>query len=133
MSILQRLRDHAKRMKRLLMALMLAWQHPDTPFFARFVIASTLAYALSPIDLVPDFIPILGYLDDVILLPFAIWFAIRLIPDPVWQQCLEQATGTTTKPSSSRWRIIGTAFVIILWTAILLLSVHFFLHLRRHN
>ena len=83
MLIAARLRTWAKKVKRDGVTLWFAGRHPQTPWFAKALGAFVVAYALSPIDLIPDFIPVLGYLDDAILLPALIWLAIRLIPAPV--------------------------------------------------
>jgi uncharacterized membrane protein YkvA (DUF1232 family) len=81
------------------------------------LIVCIIAYALSPIDLIPDPIPIIGYLDDLILLPFAIALAIRMIPDSVMADCRERASRASfDKPS--QWKWIGAAFVVIAWLLI---------------
>lgn len=72
-------------------ALYLAYQDPRVPWFARLWVALVVGYAFSPIDLIPDFIPVLGYLDDLILIPLGVWLAIKLIPSDVLAQCREQA------------------------------------------
>jgi uncharacterized membrane protein YkvA (DUF1232 family) len=72
-------------------ALMLAMKHPRTPWRAKASGALTLLYLLSPIDLIPDFIPVLGQLDDLIIVPFGIWLTVKLIPDGVWSECMAQA------------------------------------------
>lgn len=65
----------------------LVLKHPETPRLSRFLLGAAIAYALSPVDLIPDFIPIIGHLDDLIILPFLIWLAIRMIPKRVMQEC----------------------------------------------
>ena len=70
-------------------ALYLASKDPRVPTLAKIVIGVVVAYALSPIDLIPDFIPVIGYLDDLLLLPLGIWLAIRLMPQIVWKECQE--------------------------------------------
>ena len=82
-----RIRNWAHRLKQDTLALYLVARHPQTPWLARLLIAGLVAYALSPIDLIPDFIPVLGYLDDLILLPLGIALAVRLIPDNVLAEC----------------------------------------------
>ncbi len=84
---IQRLRDWASRLKQETFALYLAARHPRTRWPVRLLIAGLVAYALSPIDLIPDFIPVLGYLDDLILLPLGFALAIRLIPTAVLAEC----------------------------------------------
>ncbi len=77
---MSRLRDWARRLQAETLALYLAARDPRTPWYARLVIALVVAYALSPIDLIPDFVPVLGYLDDLILIPLGIALALRLVP-----------------------------------------------------
>lgn len=84
---LSRWKKRVKVLKYEIRALCLAGKDPRVPLAARIVIGLVAAYALSPIDLIPDFIPIIGFLDDIVLLPLGIWLAIRLIPEDVWQQC----------------------------------------------
>ncbi len=77
------LRDWAKRLKRETFALYLAGRDPRTPWYAKLLALTIAAYAASPIDLIPDFIPVLGYLDDLVLVPAGIWLVLRLIPAEV--------------------------------------------------
>jgi uncharacterized membrane protein YkvA (DUF1232 family) len=80
-------KDWASALKKNTYALYLASGDPRVPLLAKLVIGVVVAYALSPIDLIPDFIPVIGYVDDVIVLPVGIWLAIRLIPENIWQEC----------------------------------------------
>jgi len=77
----------ARRLKREVRALYLAYRDPRTPWYGRLVAAIVVAYALSPIDLIPDFIPIVGYLDDLVLIPLGVWLALRMIPRAVMAEC----------------------------------------------
>ena len=86
-----RLRDWARRLKGETLALYLAARDRRTPWYARLLVAGIVAYALSPIDLIPDFIPVLGYLDDVLLIPLGIAIALRLIPAEVMAEARERA------------------------------------------
>jgi len=86
-----RLKRRGRRLKRQVWALYLSWKDPRTPILARVVIIAAVAYAVSPIDLIPDFIPVLGQLDDLILLPALIALAIRLIPPEVSARCRREA------------------------------------------
>ena len=83
MRLTDHLRTWAKRIKRDGVTLWFAGQHPSTPWHAKTLGVLVVTYALSPIDLIPDFIPVLGYVDDVLLLPALIWLAIRLLPSTV--------------------------------------------------
>ena len=118
MRILEKLKVWAKRIKRDGVTLWFASKHAGTPWVAKALGVFVVAYALSPIDLIPDFIPVLGYVDDVILLPGLIWLAIKLLPPDVLADCRSaadewmQATGS--KPSSSA----GAVLIVLLWLAI---------------
>jgi uncharacterized membrane protein YkvA (DUF1232 family) len=116
MPLLNELKDRARRLKAETLALYLAARHPETPWYAKLLVASVVAYALSPIDLFPDFIPVVGYLDDLVLIPIGIAFAIKLIPNSVLAECRERAMETMQdgKPQS---RTAATAIVII-WVAL---------------
>lgn len=109
----------AKRIKRDAVMLWFARNHPDTPLFAKALCFFAVAYALSPIDLIPDFIPVLGYVDDALLLPAMIWLAVRLLPTHVVEVCRAQAEEwllvRKTKPAS----YTGAAIVIIVWALVL--------------
>jgi uncharacterized membrane protein YkvA (DUF1232 family) len=90
-ALLEKLKVIAKKLKRNLSALYLVYKRKDVSIIAKIVIIITIVYALSPIDLIPDFIPILGYLDDLILLPFLISISIKLIPKEIMEECKEAA------------------------------------------
>ncbi|MEY8877527.1 MAG: YkvA family protein, partial [Leptothrix sp. (in: b-proteobacteria)] len=85
------LRAWAKRIRRDALTLWLAARHPDTPWPAKLLAGVVVAYALSPIDLIPDFVPVLGLLDDLLLLPALIWLAVRLVPADVLAACRAEA------------------------------------------
>jgi uncharacterized membrane protein YkvA (DUF1232 family) len=112
----------AKQIKRDAVMLWFARRHPDTPRLAKALCIFTVAYALSPIDLIPDFIPVLGYVDDVLLLPALIWFAVRLLPPHVIEECRVQAkdwmANQQTKPTS----YAGAAAIVVIWLAVLYLG-----------
>jgi len=74
-----RIRDRAKFLKAI-------WKDPRTPWYAKGVLAATIAYALSPIDLIPDFIPVIGLLDDAVIVPFGFWLVYKLVPREVWEE-----------------------------------------------
>jgi uncharacterized membrane protein YkvA (DUF1232 family) len=90
-TVLDGLKARARQLKADTYALYLAARHPATPWHVRLLVAFIVAYALSPIDLIPDFIPVLGYLDDLILLPIGIALAIKLLPDVVLAECRAEA------------------------------------------
>jgi uncharacterized membrane protein YkvA (DUF1232 family) len=113
-------RARVAALKRETLALYLAARDPRTPWYARAVVAAVAAYALSPIDLIPDFIPVLGLLDDVLVLPLGITLALRLIPEDVIGECRARAAEAfaTGRPVS---RSAALAIVAI-WGGILLLA-----------
>src|SRR5256714_6429281 len=87
MAVLARLRSRARELKRELIALALAVRHPRTPWYARVVVAGCVAYAITPVDFIPDAIPVVGLIDDLIFIPLAIALAVRFIPAPVLADC----------------------------------------------
>ena len=109
--MLARLAQEARRPKAETLALYFAARHPETPWTARLLVAFIVGYALSPIDLIPDFIPVLGYLDELILLPLLLGLALRLIPPPVLAECRRRANERIERPHPSS-RI--AAFVIFM-------------------
>jgi len=110
--MLAKLKARAKTLKREIHALYLAARDPRTPWYAKAVIACVVAYALSPIDLIPDFIPVLGYLDDLLLLPLGIYFALKLIPTEVIIDARRRAAETSNNLPKS-WS--AALIIIILW------------------
>lgn len=113
----RRIERWARRLGRELTAVALALRHPDTPTTARIVAVAVLAYALSPVDLVPDFIPVLGYLDDLLLVPLGIALVARLVPDPVWSECRRRAAGAEP-PRPGLLAGAVAALVVALWVAL---------------
>jgi uncharacterized membrane protein YkvA (DUF1232 family) len=106
-----------QRLKAETLALYYASRDPRTPWYARVWVVLVVAYALSPLDLIPDFIPILGYLDDLILIPLGIAAAMKMIPVDVMAECRAKAAITVTVDLPlTRWI---TAGIVILWIAVL--------------
>lgn len=112
----------SQRLQREIQALSIAYRDPRTPLRAKVLAVGIVAYALSPIDLIPDVIPVLGYLDDLILLPLAIWLVLRMIPQSVMADARLQAASQTSS-SATDWR--GAAIVVALWVVAALLVLHF--------
>lgn len=114
--MLAALKQRARHLKAETLALYLAARDPRTPWYTKLFVAGIVAYALSPIDLIPDFVPVLGYLDDLILIPVGIALAIRMIPHDVLVECRARAQATLRngKPVS---RVAG-AIIIIIWLAL---------------
>jgi uncharacterized membrane protein YkvA (DUF1232 family) len=111
--VLARLAQEARRLKTETLALYFAARHPDTPWSARLLVAFIVGYALSPIDLIPDFIPVLGYLDELILLPLLLGLALHLIPPTVLAECRQRANEWADRPQpSSR---IAAFMIFMIW------------------
>ncbi len=107
----------ASRLKRDVVAVYLAAQDPRTPWYARVVALCVVAYALSPIDLIPDFVPVLGYLDDLIIVPLGILLVIRLIPPEI---LAEHRTAASARQGQRPTSYAGAAFIAAIWAAVLL-------------
>ena len=116
MQRLTALKARARRLKAETFALYLAARHPATPWYAKLLVALLVAYALSPIDLIPDFIPVLGYVDDLILLPLGIALAIRLIPSAVLDACRARAAARLQEPPPRSWA--AAAVIILIWLVV---------------
>ncbi|HEY0602017.1 MAG TPA: YkvA family protein [Herpetosiphonaceae bacterium] len=113
MSTIERWKQRARSLKTELYAIYLAYRDPRVPWYARVVAACVVGYAFSPIDLIPDPIPILGYLDDLILLPLGIALALRLIPPQVMAECREQAREAMREGRPSNW--IAAGVIVAIW------------------
>lgn len=107
------LRTWARSLKRDVVALLLAARDPRVPWYAKALAGAVAAYALSPIDLVPDFIPILGYLDDLLIVPAGIWLVVRLVPAPLMAGFREEANRRAEKPTS----YAAAAAIALIWIA----------------
>ena len=119
------LKRRAGRLKLELRALALAYRDPRCPLTARLLAAVVVAYAFSPIDLIPDFVPILGYLDDLILLPLGITCALKLIPPPLMSECRDRAReelGRTRFVSRTGAVVIAAVWILLAALAALILS-----------
>ena len=103
-----------------LLALWKLFKHRDTPWAPKLVAIAVLAYAVSPIDLIPDFIPVLGLLDDLILVPLGIALAVKLTPAHLWQARLAEAQAGAGELPRLLW---GAAFIVVLWLVLLALFV----------
>ena len=114
--MLEALKSRMQVLKRETYALYLAARHPGTPWYAKAFVAVVVAYAVSPIDLIPDFIPVLGFLDDLVLLPMGIWVAIRMIPAGVLEECHARAHESLVEgqPSGRAAAIVVVAIWVVL-------------------
>lgn len=99
-----------------LTALWKLFRHPQTPRAAKWVAGAVLAYALSPIDLIPDFIPVLGMLDDIVIVPLGIALAVRLTPRPLWEQMLREAEA---EPARLPRVWFGAVVIVAVWALVL--------------
>ena len=113
-----RLRAWSKALKRDVIALHIAARDPRTPWSARLLALGVAAYALSPIDLIPDFIPVLGLLDDLLLVPAGIWLVLRLIPPELMHEYRAKAETVAARPRS----FAGAMAVVVLWLATIALA-----------
>lgn len=123
--MIERLKSWAGRIKRDVIALWLAARDPRVPWHAKALSAAVAAYALSPIDLIPDFIPLLGYVDDLLIVPLGIIAAIRLIPAQVIKELRIEAL-SRDKPTSK----MGLMFVMAVWLAGLLSAASWVINLK---
>ncbi len=119
------LKERAKKLKMDIPAVFLALKRKETPWYAKIIAATVIIYALSPIDLIPDFIPILGYLDDIIILPALIALTLKLIPKSVFAECQAQAEGIWQNGKPEKW-YYAIPFVLI-WVAVIVLIVLVFI------
>lgn len=107
------LRDWARRLKRDVVALWIAARDPRVPWYAKALAGAVAAYALSPIDLIPDFIPVFGYLDDLLIVPAGIWLVVRLIPAALMAEFREEATRRAERPTS----YVAATAIVLVWIA----------------
>jgi uncharacterized membrane protein YkvA (DUF1232 family) len=119
MSMGTRLRDWARTIKRDIVALYIAARDPRVPWYVKLAATAVAAYALSPIDLIPDFIPVLGYLDEVIILPVAIFLVIKMIPVPLMAEFRNEAQRRAERPTSRA----GALVIVFIWVAALALTL----------
>ena len=121
MTALSSVKAWARDLKRDVVALWIAARDPRVPWGAKLAAGAVAAYALSPIDLIPDFIPVLGYLDDLILIPLGIALVIRLIPAPVLADCRAEAGRVMAAGKPTNW--IAAGVIIVLWLMLAALAV----------
>jgi uncharacterized membrane protein YkvA (DUF1232 family) len=117
--VLARLREWAREIKRDVHALYLAARDPRVPWYAKAVALAVAAYALSPIDLIPDFIPVLGYLDDVIIVPLGIVLAVRLIPADILAEHRSAAVAAAERPTSRTAAVV----IVAIWIGLALVAL----------
>ena len=125
--MLNKLKARARALKQEVYAVYLAALDPRTPWYAKALIFFVVAYTLSPIDLIPDFIPVLGYLDDLIITPGGLWLAVKLIPAEVLE---EARAAAATRSVDRRVGLIGTALILLIWIAAIIWIASIILHYR---
>jgi uncharacterized membrane protein YkvA (DUF1232 family) len=118
MGLVHTTRAWARRIKRDGISLWFARSHPATPWYAKAMGAFVVAYALSPIDLIPDFIPVLGYLDDVVLLPVLIWLTVRLLPPQVLNDSRRKAELWMVEQRAKPRSLVGAVVIALVWLAV---------------
>ena len=118
MTLGETLKGWARRIKRDGVTLWFACKSPQTPWYAKALGAFVVAYALSPIDLIPDFIPVLGYVDDVLLLPALIWLTVRLLPSDVLADSRKQADAWMQAQGRKPQSRAGIALVVGVWLSV---------------
>jgi uncharacterized membrane protein YkvA (DUF1232 family) len=126
-SLLARLKLRARSLKNEIRAIAIAFRDPRTPWYAKLVAACVVAYALSPLDLIPDFIPVLGYLDDLILLPLGVALVVRLIPAEVLADAKQNLS--VADNSGQKAGKLAAAAIVLVW--LVLAAACFWIALRR--
>jgi Uncharacterized conserved protein len=121
MSLFAELKKRARHLKADTFALYLAARDPRTPWYAKLLVAGIVAYAFSPIDLIPDFVPVLGYLDDLILIPIGVAIAIKLIPNQVLAECRAQAQETIRNGKPVSW--VAGVVIVVIWLVLVALCI----------
>lgn len=120
---IERWKRRAKQFKVETYTLYLAYKDPRVPWYAKVFTACVVGYAFSPIDLIPDFIPVLGYLDDLILVPLGVTLALKMIPKPVLDQCRERAQENLDQGKALNWVVASVIIAIWLLLATLVIVV----------
>lgn len=124
MGFLQKLKEKVKHLKSEIQVLSIAYSDKRTPWTAKLLIGLTVGYLLSPIDLVPDFIPVLGILDDLILVPLLITISIKLIPDIVLEDARKMALENPKRMKKNNW--IVAFFILLIWLILIYTFYSFF-------
>ena len=115
------LKERAKQLKVDVPAVFIALQKKETPAVAKIVAGITVLYALSPVDLIPDFIPVLGYLDDLIVLPGLVALTVRLIPAELFAQCRAEAEGLWADGKPKKWYYalpVVAVWLLVVWLVV---------------
>ncbi len=124
---IEKWKQQAKQLKVEVYALYLAYQDPRVPWIARIFVACVVGYAFSPIDLIPDFIPIIGYLDDLVLIPLGIKLALSMIPDSVMNESREKAKEALRQDKPVNWAAM--IVIILIWISLAVLTIAFLIRI----
>jgi uncharacterized membrane protein YkvA (DUF1232 family) len=116
--VLDRLQRWAAELKAQVVTLWFCRKHPDTPLSAKLFAALVVAYAFSPIDLIPDFIPVLGYLDDLLLIPLGVYVTLRMIPPPVLAEARRQADAWLAEQQGKPKNYWAGVVIVLVWLAL---------------
>ncbi len=130
MGILTSFQQKAKALKTETYTVYFALRNPKVPWYAKAFIALVIGYAMSPIDLIPDFIPVLGYVDDLVIVPAGIFLALKMIPGEVLQECREKAKSERIG-GKTKW--IGILIIVLIWLLIVYFLVSFMLRIVFHK
>ena len=122
--MIEKIKLKVKQLKRQIVIVYLAYMHKDVKWYKKAFLLLILIYAASPIDLIPDFIPILGMLDDIILIPLGIIIAIKIIPKNVWKECKINAENGIS--IDSKYKKMGAALISLIWIIVLILVIKSF-------
>lgn len=123
MELISKAKIWAKSLKRDIVALWLAARDRRVPWYAKVMAGAVAAYALSPVDLIPDFIPVLGYLDDLIIVPLGILLAVKLVPPQVMAELRAEAASRASRPTSRT----GLVFILVVWACCIIFLAQAFL------
>ena len=129
-SLLESIRGWAGRIRRDAITLWFACRRSDTPWCAKAIGLFVVAYALSPIDLIPDFIPVVGWVDELLLLPALIWLAVRLLPEPVLRAARADAERWIADRRQQPRSLVGAAMIITIWLSALALGWYLLIDYR---
>jgi uncharacterized membrane protein YkvA (DUF1232 family) len=119
--MLEKLKSRARALKDEALAVYLAAKDPRTPWYAKALVFFVVVHTFSPIDLIPDFIPVLGYLDDLIITPGGLWLAIRLIPAEVLEEARGKVAGSGLE---RRAGYVGAVIIVMVWIVLLIVILH---------
>jgi uncharacterized membrane protein YkvA (DUF1232 family) len=119
--MIESIKIKAKQLKKQIVIVYLAYMHKDVKWYKKAFLLLIFLYAASPIDLIPDFIPILGMLDDIVLIPLGVIIAIKMIPQDVWEEC--KAAAEAGVSIDAKYKKLGMALIALMWIVVLILVI----------